>query len=233
MDSLEGDPESPSSLHRYLYASANPVNVKDPSGNQDEIEEVGSLGISDSLQSIPVVSETQVLYGVRSALVVAAGLASQVLSDPNIIEEVEGTGLEGVQVVQQSFLQTETILSEAEAEATSIAETGSQARQVLNQLFTRVSTPNPGGIEYHHIVEQGGANASRFGQALQSFGNIIPLQEEVHDVISGFYSSAPEWLPNGTRVRDWMAAQDWETQWSAGLQILKEAVLTGRITWQP
>ena len=61
-------------------------------------------------------------------------------------------------------------------------------------------------------MEQGGVNASRFGQALQSFGNIIPVQEDVHDIISGFYSSAPEWL-NGMRVRDWMAAQDWEAQW--------------------
>jgi hypothetical protein len=31
-DPLDGSPESPISLHRFLYASSNPVNVADPSG---------------------------------------------------------------------------------------------------------------------------------------------------------------------------------------------------------
>jgi hypothetical protein len=35
MDSFEGDTESPSSLHKCLYASANPIDIVDPSGNND------------------------------------------------------------------------------------------------------------------------------------------------------------------------------------------------------
>jgi hypothetical protein len=176
----------------------------------------------------------QTLNGVRASLTIAAGLGAKVLSDPNIIEEVDGTGEAGIAVVQRSFLQAETVLSEVEAEATSIAENGSRAREVLNQLYTRFPSPNPGNIEYHHIVEQGGVNTSRFGRALQSFGNIIPLPEDVHQLISSFYSSSSQaWLSNGMRVRDWMASQDWETQWTAGLEIAKEALLSGRITWHP
>lgn len=34
MDSFEGDPESPSSLHKYVLAEVDPVNHVDPSGNQ-------------------------------------------------------------------------------------------------------------------------------------------------------------------------------------------------------
>src|SRR5689334_3901060 len=33
MDTFEGDPESPASLHKYLYTGANPVDRLDPSGN--------------------------------------------------------------------------------------------------------------------------------------------------------------------------------------------------------
>ena len=39
IDTYEGDPESPISLHGYLYASANPVNHIDPSGNKSIQEE--------------------------------------------------------------------------------------------------------------------------------------------------------------------------------------------------
>jgi len=43
MDTDEGDDEEPLSLHKYLYASANPVNRIDPSGNDD---------VSDTLDSM-------------------------------------------------------------------------------------------------------------------------------------------------------------------------------------
>src|SRR5215469_13251164 len=33
MDSFEGDPESPTSLHKYLYANVDPTNVVDRSGH--------------------------------------------------------------------------------------------------------------------------------------------------------------------------------------------------------
>lgn len=234
MDSFEGDQESPASLHKYLYAQADSINGTDPSGHQDYVSEVAAEGISEVADTAPTINLVQTINGVRASLTVAVGLGAKVLSDPNVIEEVEGTGEAGIAIVQRSFVQLETVLTEAEAEATSIAENGSRAREILNQLYTKFPSPNPGNIEYHHLVEQGGVNASRFGRELQSFGNIIPLPEDVHQLISSFYSSASQvWLSNGMRVRDWMASQDWETQWTAGLEIAKEAFLTGKITWHP
>ena len=45
MDVLEGDPQSPISLHKYLYASADPVELVDPTGNQDFISIVLAIEI--------------------------------------------------------------------------------------------------------------------------------------------------------------------------------------------
>jgi len=53
-DQFEGDPESPISLHRYLYANADPANMMDPGGN---------FGIGDALAVLTVLS---VLYGLTS-----------------------------------------------------------------------------------------------------------------------------------------------------------------------
>ena len=51
MDPLEGNAQSPTSLHRYLYASADPVNRIDPSGNQDLEEVMADVAIQGILSS--------------------------------------------------------------------------------------------------------------------------------------------------------------------------------------
>jgi hypothetical protein len=49
MDSYEGNPNDPLSLHKYLYASGNPVGRIDPSGNDDIIDMVASMAIDTTL----------------------------------------------------------------------------------------------------------------------------------------------------------------------------------------
>jgi RHS repeat-associated protein len=51
MDPLEGNAQAPTSLHRYLYASADPVNRIDPSGNQDLEEVMADVAIQGILSS--------------------------------------------------------------------------------------------------------------------------------------------------------------------------------------
>lgn len=51
-DPFTGDVEFPLTLHPYQYASANPVNLIDPSGRFSLIEVMSALGIQDILQSI-------------------------------------------------------------------------------------------------------------------------------------------------------------------------------------
>ncbi|HLK47666.1 MAG TPA: RHS repeat-associated core domain-containing protein [Bryobacteraceae bacterium] len=51
MDPFEGNPRDPESLHKYLYAGANPVNRRDPSGNEDIIDTVGAAEIQSNLST--------------------------------------------------------------------------------------------------------------------------------------------------------------------------------------
>jgi RHS repeat-associated protein len=51
MDSYEGNDQEPLSLHKYLYASASPVNRVDPDGNDDLAEVSAAQGISEELDT--------------------------------------------------------------------------------------------------------------------------------------------------------------------------------------
>ena len=52
MDSYEGDADSPLSLHKYLYASLDPVDRLDPSGNFDTVDFAISVAISATIDAI-------------------------------------------------------------------------------------------------------------------------------------------------------------------------------------
>jgi RHS repeat-associated protein len=49
MDTFEGDLEAPASLHKYIYASADPLNRLDPSGNDDLASLAEGESISEEL----------------------------------------------------------------------------------------------------------------------------------------------------------------------------------------
>jgi len=52
MDTYEGDPQSPLSLHKYLYGGADPVDNVDPRGNQiDDV--MAGIAVSMTLDAMP------------------------------------------------------------------------------------------------------------------------------------------------------------------------------------
>src|SRR5262249_13092185 len=57
MDSLEGDPNTPLSLHRYLYTNLNPVNRLDRSGHESIDEFEISSAIEETLNTISSVQK--------------------------------------------------------------------------------------------------------------------------------------------------------------------------------
>ncbi|HJS33220.1 MAG TPA: hypothetical protein VJ924_14595, partial [Alphaproteobacteria bacterium] len=79
------------------------------------------------------------------------------------------------------------------------------------------------GKQYHHIVEQHPRNVERFGPfEIHNNDNVIILPREVHESISGHYSSKPEGM-EGKTVRDWLADKSYEAQYRYGIQQLREA----------
>ena len=53
MDQVDGSPNDPLSLHKYAYTQNNPVNMRDPSGNESLVELTISFGIQSMLAINP------------------------------------------------------------------------------------------------------------------------------------------------------------------------------------
>src|SRR5690242_20474223 len=67
MDSVDGDDESPLSLHKYLYAEADPIDHRDPSGHDiTEVLTVAYVAVTNFAASYPIFTTT--LAYVASAL---------------------------------------------------------------------------------------------------------------------------------------------------------------------
>jgi len=77
MDTYEGDPHSPLSLHKYLYAQDNAVSSVDPSGNQiDDV--VGSMAVDMTLNAM---STIQLPGGSVGSFIASQLIPSDVLQD--------------------------------------------------------------------------------------------------------------------------------------------------------
>src|SRR5579884_1185520 len=72
MDNLEGQPRDPVSLHKYLYASGDPIDRVDPTGNQDFVSELGAESIATTLNNITNIQGQaimdQIKYGGNAGL---------------------------------------------------------------------------------------------------------------------------------------------------------------------
>jgi len=77
------------------------------------------------------------------------------------------------------------------------------------------------GMQWHHIVEQGGGRIARFGpEAIHNVENLIQVPTEIHHQISGFYSSVRE-FSEGKVVRQWLKSQSFEQQREFGVQVMR------------
>jgi hypothetical protein len=76
MDTDEGDNQDPLSLHKYLYAQANPVNVYDPSGKDGDLislsitEDIGA-GLDSMADVVDVVEEKEAVKEISGAAILA------------------------------------------------------------------------------------------------------------------------------------------------------------------
>jgi len=76
MDTYEGDPSSPSSLHKYVLASADPVDRRDPTGHFDSL--VGVLAVGAIVLTLSSIADAPIV-NVNSGF---SGSAFTVLGGP-------------------------------------------------------------------------------------------------------------------------------------------------------
>jgi hypothetical protein len=82
-------------------------------------------------------------------------------------------------------------------------------------------------MEWHHIVEQHESNITKFGaEKIHNTSNLIKLSKDIHIRISGYYSSIQPFT-SGLTVRQWVGTQDYQGQYSFGIETLN------RFGWTP
>lgn len=95
--------------------------------------------------------------------------------------------------------------------------------------FKKAFGPAGEEMAWHHIVEQGGNNVTKFGaEAIHNAKNIIKLPNgagSIHAKVTGYYNS----LIPGTRirVRDYVRTLNFDQQYQYGIDVLK------RFGWKP
>ena len=91
-------------------------------------------------------------------------------------------------------------------------------------LKNYLGDPGPGN-EWHHIVEQCQAKATRSGFDIQDINTVANVRatpkDDVHKAISAYYSSKQSFTDNKT-VRDWLNGKSYEEQLQFGLQKWEE-----------
>ena len=96
MDAFEGDSGSPESLHKYLYAAADPINSQDPTGNDGElVSALGAAAISGFLSATALSLYqgkgvlTSIGYGLAGAAV-ALTLTANIITGGTLLAAVAG-----------------------------------------------------------------------------------------------------------------------------------------------
>lgn len=94
----------------------------------------------------------------------------------------------------------------------------------FKDLKTHLDSPGDGKV-WHHIVEQSQITGSGFSSGqVNNINNVIAIPHgkgSIHAKISGYYSSK-QFFTGGKTVRQWLAGQDFKTQFDFGMNLLKE-----------
>ena len=94
----------------------------------------------------------------------------------------------------------------------------------FKDLKTHLDSPGDGKV-WHHIVEQSQITGSGFSsEQVNNINNVIAIPHgkgSIHAKISGYYSSK-QFFTGGKTVWQWLAGQDFKTQFDFGMNLLKE-----------
>ena len=298
MDSYAGNIYEPASLHRYLYANANPVKYCDPSGHSQIVQVMAAVSIKVILSAAVTSCIMGVIGGIVSAgyAIVKGGDGRQVVSafidgfksgakigaylgaltafvsycfSISIIKASTAVALshDGAIALSEFVIERDAKklakrvpfilldivffraawISEAKSflpgydgHKGSISEYNNNNAGYLDEGSRTINglEPNQGyksfndlkkaigsageRKDWHHIVEQSQIEKSGFSpEQIHNTDNIIAVDHATHMKITGYYNTKSFDFTNGLSVRDWLAGQSYEEQYSFGLDVLR------------
>ncbi|HEY5914357.1 MAG TPA: LamG-like jellyroll fold domain-containing protein [Verrucomicrobiae bacterium] len=227
MDTFERNQEDALSLHKYLYAHADPVNRIDPSGNTDFIQTLASMGIQLTVQTLNAARGAPALLAARTLPLITLGTTYLTQLGPRALEYIRSLGVQAIPTMQRVLQHSTTVVSRSQALQSQNWSSFPQLKAALNPLVNAGSRSNPANIRWHHIIEQT-RGVQQFGErAINSLANIVPTPTPIHLEITKIYSSGHSWLPGFSRLRDFTSTKSWEEQYRIGMQIWQHVMATG------
>ncbi|GBC60973.1 RHS repeat-associated core domain-containing pro tein [Desulfonema ishimotonii] len=231
-DPYAGRMNEPVTLHKYLYANANPVMHNDPTGLMSILEFKACSKIDGITREINLKISVSVRIAASDAVVKLGGIGYLSRSGPQLLSRLSGTGMRGVQALQRAFLNANPRVAISQSRA-SLGVSFGRAKYALTKAGNKLTD-----IEWHHIVERaGGRNIEKFGKDAMNFvANVVPTPSNIHLIISNFQKSNPAWLRRtGFRtVWQWLESQTWDDAYRYGLDIWQTAMRTQSLDrWTP
>ena len=231
-DTYAGLSRDPASLHKYLYANADPVNMVDPGGDSAFLvfQQAATHFIGRAIRTTSLRAGIVYLSAARALGVAVGGLTYLSTRGQGVLGELQGAGSIGVQALQNAFLRAQPVITHAQATASANWRSFQALKDAMNSTLSGAKF-NPATIQWHHVVGQGIDNIRTFGaNAIHSLANVIPITEKVHGVITRFGNT--QIVINGvrySRFQDFLVTKSWERQHEIGMAILRQAWTNGKI----
>jgi RHS repeat-associated protein len=178
MDAFEGDAQSPASLHKYLYASSDPVNRVDPSGRFDigEVTTAAYVAVTNFAASVPLLVPT--VAAVFAAVNIGLFITNEdyrnvVAANPDLSR----AAYEDVALLLNYGGELANVVFVA-------ARGGNQARQIIVDLFGGASSQIPGAINIDIRATSG----------IRASVSSLPIASESVDIVVASGPRAPFWM---------------------------------------
>jgi len=230
----------PQSLNAYSYANNNPITLSDPSGLmtlaeiQTKINSIRSqvATITKAVGNYTAQAGKAAVNGVKSAATTAYNAGASAVAkvndyvsnpdpDKNIFRErTSANGTAGLSDFDAFLTFGVPVAGGMAVEA----EKGGQTAFKTFRAFKKALGAAGENNEWHHIVEQGGKNATQFAaEQLHNLQNVVNVPAKVNQAINGIYGRISD-VPGFNRFRDYVQSLPFDEQYKIGLDILSRFI---------
>jgi len=234
-DSMIPDPYNPLDWNRYAYARGNPIKYTDPDGHRpcDLVCEGDIIDWNEAKKGSAWYGEwdikKQKANEKKAEAILYGGteFAASVLFEPadwaiTIKDCSSGNCSPWMLLGMAPFIPGSAGKYVGKYGDELIALVGRKGFDTFNELKKYLGSAGD-NMDWHHIVEQSQIVKSGFSpRSIHNTGNVIAVDADVNrKIVNGFYSSIRPFT-EGMTVRNWLAGQNFETQYDFGLQVLRD-----------